>query len=319
MFWLFNVSLFLISIGFIFWAGETIVKKLMYFSRLLGAKEFVVAFFVMASAGALPNLFVGVSSALRGIPELSFGDIMGNNLIVLTVAVGLTILFSPKKEIPTESRTVQSTSIFTIAAAILPIVLIADGVLSRSDALILIALFISYIFWLFSKRERFTKIYEEQDVDISDIKFVLRDFFITIFSFFVLIIAAQGVVHSASFFAEVLNLPIVLVGMLVVSLGGTLPETYFAVSSAIKGENWMTLANFMGAVIINTTLILAIIALIHPIQADGLEFSIINRIFLIASAVFFYIFTKTGGRIGKYEGIFLMSLYVLFLLSIYFI
>lgn len=319
MFLFLNVLIFLISIGLIFWAGETIVKKLMYFSRVLGAKEFVVAFFVMALAGALPNLFVGVSSALRGIPELGFGDIMGNNLIVLTVAVGLTILFSPKKEITTDSRTVQTTSIFTIAAAVLPIILISDGILSRSDALILMSLFFTYIFWLFSRRERFTKIYEEHEASISEVGFVLRDFFTTIFSFIVLIIAAQGVVYSASFFAEVLNLPIVLVGMLVVSLGGALPETYFAVSSAIKGENWMTLANFMGAVIINTTLILAIIALINPIQADGLEFSIINRIFLVVSAISFYIFTKTGRKIGKYEGIFLMSLYVLFLLSIYLI
>jgi len=42
----------------------------------LGWREFVVAFFIMALAGSLPSLFLGINSAIQGIPELSFGDIV---------------------------------------------------------------------------------------------------------------------------------------------------------------------------------------------------------------------------------------------------
>ncbi|PIW90270.1 MAG: hypothetical protein COZ92_01170, partial [Candidatus Nealsonbacteria bacterium CG_4_8_14_3_um_filter_40_11] len=103
------ILIFIISIVLIYFSGEWIVKGLMRMARFLGWKEFVVAFFVMAFAASLPNLFVGISSALQKIPQLSFGDIAGNNLVALTVAVALAAFFS-KGGLPAESRTIQTTS-----------------------------------------------------------------------------------------------------------------------------------------------------------------------------------------------------------------
>ena len=124
------IFIFLISCVLLYFSGEGVIGGLMRMARFLGWKEFVVAFLVMAFAASLPNFFVGITSALKGIPELSFGDIAGNNLVALTLAVGLAALFA-KGGIPAESRAVQATSIFTLAAAILPLILIWDGELSR--------------------------------------------------------------------------------------------------------------------------------------------------------------------------------------------
>ena len=314
---LFYIFIFLICCAILYISGEWVVRGLMKIARFLGWKEFVVAFFVMAFAASLPNLFVGVTSALREIPRLSFGDVAGNNLVALTLAVALAVLFTKGKEIPAESRTVQTTSIFTIIAAILPLILISDGMLSRIDGLLLIAFFVFYLSWLFSKRERFTKVYNEHKIPIiKEFNLFLKDLGKLILGIILLVISAQGIVASAQFFAQSFNLSLILIGVLITGLGSALPEVYFAIASAKKGETWMILGDLMGAVIFPATLVLGIVALICPIAIEIPDFSplVIARFFLIISALFFFFFVRTGKKITKKEALFLLGIYIIFVL-----
>lgn len=314
----FYVLIFLACCVLLYFSGEWVVGGLMRVARFLGWREFVVAFFVMAFAASLPNLFVGVTSALQQIPQLSFGDVAGNNLVALTLAVALAVLFTKGREIPAESRTIQTTSIFTIVAAILPLILILDGDLSRIDGLFLIAFFLFYLSWLFSKKERFTKIYDTHEMPIvKEFKIFLKDLVKVILGVILIALAAQGIVSSAQFFALSFNVSIILIGLLITGLGSALPEVYFAISAAKKGETWMILGDLMGAIIVPATLILGIVALICPIEIIKIhDFSplLIARFFLIISALFFFFFVRTGQKITKKEALFLLSIYIIFVL-----
>lgn len=310
------IFIFLICCAFLYLSGEWVVGGLMRITRYLGWKEFVVAFFVMAFAASLPNLFVGVTSALKGIPQLSFGDVAGNNLIALTLAVALAALFA-KGGIPAESRTVQTTSIFTAIAALLPLFLILDGELSRLDGVFLIVAFLFYLSWLFSKKERFTKIYQEQEYKppiVKEFKIFLSDFGKVILGVILLVIAAQGIVASAQFFAQIFNIPIILIGILIIGFGSALPEIYFAVALARKGESWMILGDLMGAVIVPATLVLGIVALICPIKIVDFSPFAIARFFLIIATLFFFFFVRTGHKITKKEALFLLTIYIIFVM-----
>ena len=251
MIWLF---IFIISCFVLFWSGSRLIKALVRMARYLALREFVLAFFVMAFAGSLPNLFVGINSALHGIPQLSFGEIVGGNVIDLTLAVGLAILIGGTI-IPTRSKMVQTSTIFTAVIAILPLVLILDGSLGREDGLILLLTFALYIFWLFSKEERFRKVYKgnknehrhglgflgflrnrKEPKSIRNFKVFLKDLGNVIISLVLLSVASWGVVQSAQVFSNTLNIGLPIVGILIVGLGNALPETYFAILSAKKRQ-----------------------------------------------------------------------------------
>lgn len=314
MLW-FYVLIFIISCILFYLSAELIIEGLIKIARLLKWREFVVAFLVMASASSLPNLFVGLTSALRGIPQLSFGDVSGNNLVALTLAVAIAVFFT-KGGIPTESRMVQKTSIFTMISVILPLFLILDGDLSRIDGVLLIGFFAFYIYWLFSKEERFTKVYDGfQKPPKKEFKFFLKDFSKLIFGLIMIIIAAQGVVMSAQFFANNFNLSLVLIGVLITGLGSSLPELYFDVISARKGETWMILGDLMGAIIMPSTLVLGLVALICPIQFFDFSSLAIARVFIIISALSFLLFVRSGRKITKKEALFLLFIYIAFLIS----
>lgn len=282
-------------------------------ARYFGWREFVVAFIVMAFAATIPNIFVGISSVLHKIPELSFGEIIGGNVVDLTLAIGLATLIAGG--LPANSRLIRTSSIWTMIIAILPILLIFDGELSRGDGIILIFCFFIYIFWIFSKKERFTKVYEEIDYSpIKKFREFLNDLVKVILGIILLLLAAEGIVRSAVFFSQALNVPIILVGILIVGLGNALPETYFAVAAAKRGETWMILGALMGAVVMPATFVLGMVALIQPIIIEHIPIIVLARFFLIISALFFFLFVRTDRRITKKEAIFLIAIYFVFVI-----
>lgn len=308
---LFYIFLFLSSLLILWWAGARLVNSLMVMAKFLKWREFIVAFFIMAFATSLPNLIVGISSAIHKVPQLSFGDVMGANVADFTLAVALAAIIS--KGISTESVLVQSSALFTFGVAILPLLLIYDGVLGRGDGIVLVLTFLLYNIWVFSKKSRFTKTYNNESFSVpGGLKIFLRSIGAFIVGILFLLLAAEGIVRSSLYFAQTFNLSIPLVGMLIVGLGTSVPEIYFSIASALKSQAWMILGNLMGSVVTVTTLVLGIIAIIYPIHIDDFSPFAIARIFLIISAFFFFIITKSGKRITRKEGFFLLFIYILF-------
>lgn len=307
------VLIFIISCGFLLWSGNFLVGVLNRTAKFLGWKEFVVAFFIMALATSIPNFFVGIVSALNEIPELSFGDIVGANIIDLALVMGIAALIS-KAGLSASSRTVQGSSIFTIGVAILPLILIQDGLLSRIDGVLLLSVFFMYLSWLFRKRERFEKVYEGILEPLS-FKFFFKNLILIFGSILLLILAAQGIVKSAIFFAEYFNFPISLIGILIIGLGTTLPEASFTLQAARKGQDWLVLGNLMGSVVITTTLVLGMVALIYPIKIIDPSPYFIARIFLLISAISFFVFIRTQEKITKKEAVILILIYSSFVAS----
>ena len=302
-------SCFLITI-----AGDLLVRASSRITRALGWKEFVVAFFSISFAASIPELFVGLSSAFHKIPQLSFGNILGASVIHFTLAIAIATLIL--KGIEVKSRTVQTSTAFTSIIAILPLILILDGVLSRTDGLLLILTFFFYIFWLFSKKERFIKVYAENKVPlpiIEKIKNLLKDLGLLALGMILLILSAEGIVRGASFFARTLHLPLSFMGILIVATGTALPETYFSIKAAKRGESWMSLGNLMGSTIITTSLILGIVALICPIKVADFSPFVIAGVFLFISSMFFLLFIRTGQKITKKEALILLGIYILFI------
>lgn len=311
---IFYSLVFILSCLVFYFSGELIVKSLIKIAKYLGWKEFALSFIIMSFVASFPNLFVGISSALHNVPELSFGDVVGGNIVDLTLSIGLAAMFA-KKGIPAKSRTVQATLIFTMIAALLPLTLAYDHTLSRIDGMILISFFLLYVLWLFSKKERFTKTCEDTKAVTKSFKGSFAGLYKIIFGIILFIVASEGIVRSAQYFAITFNWPIMLIGLFIVGLGNCLPEIFFAVSAAKNDYCWMVLGDLMGAVVAPATLILGIVALINPIHINGFTQLAVARIFMIVAIIFFFIFIKNDQKISKKEAAFLLLIYILFIIA----
>lgn len=313
-----NLTLLAISVFLLLWSSSWLVTSTIQIARYLRWREFVIAFFVMAIVASFPNLFVGVSSALHGIPELSFGDVVGNSVIDLTLVAALAVFFG--KGIVAEGKLIQTSSFFTIIIAVLPLLLILDGELGKGDGIVLLFVFALYSIWLFSQRNEYTKILDHTnpvllDAPVLRFRNFLTNLAKTIVGVALLLVAAEGIVRSVTFFANEFQVPIIIIGILVIGFGNALPEIYFTIASAKRGNSGLVLGNLMGAVIVMATLVLGTVAIISPIKIDDFSPFAIARFFLIVSALFFIIFLRTDRKITRKEGLFLFGLYIAFVIA----
>ncbi len=312
---IFQIAIFILSVFVLSWLSSHLVKTLVDIAKYLRWREFIIAFFVMAFAASLPNLFVDLNAALHGLPQIAFGDIIGGNLVDLTLVAAIAVFFS-KKILPADSKMVQGSTLFTILIAVLPLLMMWDGNLTRADGLVLIFAFVAYCYWIFSKKERFQKFYRKDPTN----KLMKGKFGFwfnlgkALLLLSILLLASYGVVDSAKYFSINFGVSLSLVGILIVGLGNCFPEIYFSIASAKKGEGWMVLGDLMGSVIICATLVLGIIALVAPFEITDFSPFLIARVFTIIAAVFFFVVVKTGQKITKKEGLLLLFIYILFLL-----
>lgn len=313
-----GIAISVISFAVLIYVGRWVIYSLVIIARYLGFKEFVVAFFTVSIGAVLPEFFVGVSSAMQGIPEVSLGTVVGENLFLITVTIALATFFS-NKGLLVNSKTVRGGVIFTVFVAVLPLLLILDGELSRFDGLFLLLCFGFFAFWLFSKKERFIKTYNDETPEIKKLtkKTAIRSMFIAVGGIIAIVISVDLLLKEVLVFSNSLNIPLAVLGLFILAIGTALPETYFAIDLARKGNTWMVLGGIMGGIAIASTLVLGTVTLIEPIILTDLSLSslVLARIFLTIGATLLLVFVTTGHTITKKEGAILLAVYISFLLA----
>jgi len=295
-------------------AGAWTVRSLMRIADFLNWKKFVVASLLVGLVSSMPEFFIGITAALSGKSELSFGNVLGSNIVLMTLIIGIVVLLGGK--IKLKGKIIQQSLLFAGLYALLPLLLIMDGEASRIDGVILIVALIFYFRELILSQRRFKKIFldkdEESEVTVKNFKLFSRDLIIFLLSFALIISSAQAIVFFGTRLAQQFNLSLVLIGVLIVALGTSLPELTFGIRSVIMKEKEMVLGNIFGSIIINSALVLGVTCLISPFRVYNNSLYITTLIFTGIVVLAFLIFFKTGDEITKKEAKILLFFYVLF-------
>lgn len=120
-------------------------------------------------------------------------------------------------------------------------------------------------------------------------------------------------VDGATGIAHHFNMPEILIGATVVSIGTTLPEVMVSVTSALEGHGEIAYGNAIGSVICNTALIAALVITVIPSTVDKKSFKIPVIFFFIAAAIYaFSAYFK--GRFGRATGFVLLGVFVVYMI-----
>jgi cation:H+ antiporter len=130
-----------------------------------------------------------------------------------------------------------------------------------------------------------------------------------------LIFSADRLVWIAEGVANRLNLPMMLVGLILVAVGTSLPELSFEIAALKKREAEMALGNILGSVVANSTLILGITVILSPIVlSEGLQPYLVATLAFILIFGAFWVFVHSKNRLDRWEGVLLVLMYVVFIL-----
>lgn len=310
--------IFIICLFIIIKSGTLLVKSLVNIAKFLKLSEYVVAFILMAFATSVPELFIGITAALKKVPAISFGNIIGANILNMTLAIGIVILVA--KGIKITKRHIKKDAWLIFFMALFPVFLAFDGMLSRLDGFILLIFFTWYMTRLLERREHLTKKLKnfKKNHNKNKFKILLKNLNLFFIGIVLLIVASWGLVESASFIAVEAGFSLALIGLILVAIGTTLPEISFGVRSVLLHHEEMTVGNFVGSVAFNSLVVLGIVAVINPFQVD-IRLAFLSALFLTLSLLIFNIFIRTKRKLSYREGFILILLYILFLISTIFI
>jgi len=287
-------------------SADLLVRALTKVASYLKFSEFIIGFMVVAVATSLPELFVGITSALAKTPALALGNIIGANILDMTLVIGITALLGRGLKI--ESITVRTDTIYMFIITLLPLLLMADNEISRADGFLLILVFALYVMNLLRQETRF-----HDKLDGVTKKEATKHSIYALIFLILLMFSARYTVKYALLITQDLDVPPILVGLIILSLGTTLPELTFETRAVLKKHGSMALGDLLGSVIINSSLVLGVTAIIYPIHANFMLF-VTSCVFMIVISFIFMTFIESERYLSWQEGLALLMLYILFVI-----
>ena len=119
-------------------------------------------------------------------------------------------------------------------------------------------------------------------------------------------------VDGATGIAKRFNLPDIVVGATVVSIGTTLPEVMVSTTGALQGSGAMAYGNAIGSIICNTALIAAISIVCNPGPVNTKSMKT-PAIFFFASAGLYCLASYVLGTVPRWMGFVMLSIFVVYM------
>ena len=120
-------------------------------------------------------------------------------------------------------------------------------------------------------------------------------------------------VDGATGIAKRFNLPDIVVGATVVSIGTTLPEVMVSTTGALQGSGAMAYGNAIGSIICNTALIAAISIVCNPGPVNTKSMKT-PAIFFFASAAIYCLAAYGLGEFPRWLGFVMLSVFVVYMI-----
>jgi len=294
-------------------SGVVLVKILTILSRYFRLTEYVFAFILMAFATSVPELFVGLAAGVRNLSAISLGNIIGSNLVNLTFVLGAVVIMA--KGLKIESKIAKRDAWIIIFIALLPLLLLFDKQLSRGEGVLLIIVFGWYIYHILRSKDAFRKRMDSMKRDAEAFKKLLKNILYFAVALVVLLASSWAIVESAKLIAKELYLPLTLIGIILVAIGTSLPELVFGVRAVIAKHEGLSLGNLIGSVVVNSTFILGLVAIINPIKIENFNVIYVGGAFMIMAILIANLFIATKEKISWKEGLFLIAFYIAFLVA----
>lgn len=131
--------------------------------------------------------------------------------------------------------------------------------------------------------------------------------------FLMLIKGGDWFVDGSVGIAHRFNLPEILIGATVVSVGTTLPEVMVSSQAALQGNSGISYGNAIGSIICNVSLIAAITIAAKPGPVDTDNLRIPAAFFTIAAVIYMSIALSTG-KFQRWHGVLLLAIFVIYMI-----
>jgi len=298
------VGLALLSIG-----AEALVRGSAALALRLGITPLVVGLTVVAFGTSSPELVVSVKASLDDNGAIALGNVVGSNICNIALILGVAALIKPVR---IEAQVIRREIPILIFASILLWAMLAGGELQRWMGLLLTVGLVAYIAFSYggARAEKNEAVREEfaEALPAPEARRAWVDVLFVLVGLAMLLFGANLFVDGAVAVAERFGVSQAIIGLTIVAVGTSLPELATSIVAAFKGEGDIAVGIAVGSSIFNILCILGVAALIRPMATTGI--SMVDLAVMTACAVLVMPMMRSGFCLNRWEGIFLLAVYV---------
>lgn len=307
IFWVIIALLLLfIVLGY---GADLVVFNLKELGNKLGLKLFFLGM-ILGMVTSLPELAVGINSAIRGIPAISVGNLLGGVIVLLGLILGASLLLHREVKTDGEIKSFLPVSLIVI----LPLVLSLDGKLGIYDGCIMILSYLLLMWFVY----RTNRLLEMPVVEMIDKKTINKEIFYIVVGLALIIFSSSLIVRAAEYLLGIFDVSPLVVGLLVFSIGTNLPEITVAFKAWRKKSSELSVSNLIGSAAANIFVLGTVSTMVQTDIALNKEFFLLVST-LVVLVTLFGVFYRTGKRFSSLEGAVLLAVYCLFVFLQYFL
>ena len=292
--------------------GVSLAKKIRISSMIIGLT-------VVAYGTSTPELAASLLAAFNSHTELILGNIVGSNISNIGMVIGISAIFTP---LLISKITVSRWIPIMIGVSLLVVAMSYDGEVSQVDGAILIAALIGFTVYTI-KTVKKQKIQQNENIENEELEgeYFLSKYKIETYpqsigliiaGVILLFLGGHLTVDGAVNIAESLGLSQLVIGVVIVAIGTSLPELITSIIAIAKKQTDIGVGNIVGSNIYNILLILGVSSALVGIPVVPDVFS--NYYIMIAfSLVLFIGFRK---YIPRFVGVGLTIAFITYLVSL---
>jgi len=280
-------------------------------ARNFKVPNLVIGLTVMAFGTSAPEAFIGVRSALDGTSALAMGNVIGSDIFNLIFIIGFAAAVTPMK-INFKAIARDYWVAISGPAILLAMMLFFDDVIPRVGGAFFLIMFFGYVVVVIRETLRKRRENPHTEVVVTEVVRPLkRNILFAFLGLGFIIVGGELAVHNAVYIAELLGMSTRVVGLTIVAIGTSLPELIIVFMASKRRESELAIGNIIGSSIFNIMFVLGLAGVIAPLPIEsGLIFDLV---FLLGGSFIFLLFVHTKKRITRFEGLFMVLMYLIYL------
>ena len=292
----------------IVWGAETFAEHLADASKRLGVTAFALALLL---AGAEPEeLATVVTASARGVDGVAFGDVIGANAAIVTVALGVGALVAA---LPF-GRSIRRYALGGLAAGAIAATMMWDGRIGRGGGALLVIGYVVFVasIWLLERRPPSLGEAGELDEAVDPEGRVGRDLLQVLVGLAALTVGSVVLVEAVRQITDIEETQTRL-GLTIVGFATAFELVVLAWSSSRHGVTEAVVAGVIGSYAYNMTMSLGVGALVAPIEISDAALLHAPLIAMLALMLVPIVLGSRRGVLTRRDGAVLLMCYPIFL------
>lgn len=309
------VLLILISVAAIVWGAETFAEHLGTAAVRLRVSLFALSLLL---AGAEPEeLATAVAASWQGVPGIAIGDVIGANIAICLVALGVGALLAP---LPF-GRRVRRYAFLGVPIGGIATSFVWDGSVDRLEGGLLVGLYLLYvtIIWIAEKRPPAlgeTGELEEAQAELAALDAAPRvgkALLLVLAGVAAIAIGATVLVEAVRQISHVEETQTKL-GLTLVGFATAFELVVLAWSTARRGASEAVVAGVVGSFAYNVTMTLGVAAIVRPLQVLDATHLHVPLLLMLAALILVILLAAPTAALNKVAGGVLVLAYPLALI-----